>query len=759
MYAYVALTVILALILYLVFNYKNTPKLTISNVSELICLFENNKTLPIGTKTRWDLVGVVNGLRMWSRKLCFAVSVNPLVVVGSYTQVGISLEILCSVLTNSKTQKHWNSYLPKNSVIKTFPLNPTIFEREAMYVEMKEVKIGKVLYEGCTRFANKFLSKQNRINNIRNDIIRCWQGREDGGLWLVEHSVTFSQWLFYLVSPVPDDPEASMVTVITTKCLIPSIKDLIIPSSISNVDPTILISGLKDFIVTKKLKISSPLSLSQSSQSSKPTLIDQAESNAIQLIKTDDTGQGKEDISIFQKFKNLLDEKKEEQGRIRKAGSSDLPTTTTTTDLSPMDIIRRFSISGKLFDDKKTDAVTKETLSPQSSSSRWKALSKVVAKETNAIKSLHKTSNNGAVETSRLVKYLDSIIDNTAEEIINEKSKVSKLDIKASKEEQASESGGWTYCGLEKDTVILKKIRNDTQPFHSYMSKGLLPCPPKLVYEVLRKPENRMSYDDVIKKVEVLDECGSDVKIVRLLYEVGQNFRREKRSVVMVQGERMEGLKHVITMLSIDWPAVKTQYHGNDDDDGEKENNNNNDDNDEDDDGDNDRNGDRKFDSKDSGKYNLYFDSDEQDKKSSKKMEVNFYNNGRSNVSSVMDEECILDKMGSSGWIIEPFMKGDNLWAMVTYVCQLSFKESSNHNKSLSQMAVEIALKQPLCVKHLRNYINTMALIQSRTELKGDGKKNVTLSLSNALAKFRNVETVKEEEEEEDNDYTEIGVS
>lgn len=94
------------------------------------------------------------------------------------------------------------------------------------------------------------------------------------------------------------------------------------------------------------------------------------------------------------------------------------------------------------------------------------------------------------------------------------------------------------YCGLEKDTVILKKVStDDSVPLHrcviyfdeicytyiksliafsininvsiinrliiiiinSYIGKGMVSYPPKLVYEVLRSPTRRVAYDDMVK--------------------------------------------------------------------------------------------------------------------------------------------------------------------------------------------------------------------------------------------------------------------
>ena len=62
---------------------------------------------------------------------------------------------------------------------------------------------------------------------------------------------------------------------------------------------------------------------------------------------------------------------------------------------------------------------------------------------------------------------------------------------------------------------------------------------------------------------------------------------------------------------------------------------------------------------------------------------------------------------------------------------------------ALSYLAEDIALKQPLCIVHLRHYLATLDAEEefltsnSDVDCKRTGK-SVTLSISNALARFRN---------------------
>ena len=137
---------------------------------------------------------------------------------------------------------------------------------------------------------------------------------------------------------------------------------------------------------------------------------------------------------------------------------------------------------------------------------------------------------------------------------------------------------------------------------------------------------------------------------VRLLYEVGQNFKREKRQMVVVQGERMEGLKHVITMTSVDWPAVKTQHGGDEenDDKGRAEGDGCDDGSEEDDDvaddgGDGRRGGTRDPASKKkkNGREDVGSRRDGRGK-----LDSDFYNKQAGNINNVVDDDVVVDKVG-----------------------------------------------------------------------------------------------------------------
>ena len=61
----------------------------------------------------------------------------------------------------------------------------------------------------------------------------------------------------------------------------------------------------------------------------------------------------------------------------------------------------------------------------------------------------------------------------------------------------------WLLCyrfeGVERDVVILSKESGADQPFTSFIGRGLIPLSPTLVFDSLRNPQLRFTYDNMLK--------------------------------------------------------------------------------------------------------------------------------------------------------------------------------------------------------------------------------------------------------------------
>ncbi len=54
------------------------------------------------------------------------------------------------------------------------------------------------------------------------------------------------------------------------------------------------------------------------------------------------------------------------------------------------------------------------------------------------------------------------------------------------------------FSGFEKEVVMMTKKSPDT-PFNSFIGKGVIDLPPQTVYDSIRNPQLRFTYDTMLK--------------------------------------------------------------------------------------------------------------------------------------------------------------------------------------------------------------------------------------------------------------------
>ena len=57
------------------------------------------------------------------------------------------------------------------------------------------------------------------------------------------------------------------------------------------------------------------------------------------------------------------------------------------------------------------------------------------------------------------------------------------------------------FAGYEKDVVILSK-KTEESPYTSFMGKGVIDLPPQTVFDSIRNPQLRFTYDNMLKVSE-----------------------------------------------------------------------------------------------------------------------------------------------------------------------------------------------------------------------------------------------------------------
>ena len=54
------------------------------------------------------------------------------------------------------------------------------------------------------------------------------------------------------------------------------------------------------------------------------------------------------------------------------------------------------------------------------------------------------------------------------------------------------------FAGYKKNVVILSK-KTDESPYTSFMGKGVIDLPPQTVFDSIRNPQLRFTYDNMLK--------------------------------------------------------------------------------------------------------------------------------------------------------------------------------------------------------------------------------------------------------------------
>jgi len=74
-----------------------------------------------------------------------------------------------------------------------------------------------------------------------------------------------------------------------------------------------------------------------------------------------------------------------------------------------------------------------------------------------------------------------------------------------------------SFVEVEKDVIILKKKSADS-PFHSFMGKGIINLPPQEVYDSLRNPQLRFTYDNMLKELHIVKQIEEGLYICKYMY-------------------------------------------------------------------------------------------------------------------------------------------------------------------------------------------------------------------------------------------------
>ncbi|KAJ7365464.1 Kinesin-like protein kif16b [Desmophyllum pertusum] len=118
-----------------------------------------------------------------------------------------------------------------------------------------------------------------------------------------------------------------------------------------------------------------------------------------------------------------------------------------------------------------------------------------------------------------------------------------------------SSHGGWTFHSIQKDvTIVRKREEGGGGILHCFMGRGVIQASPLTVWEAVKNPLSRYIYDNMLKKINIVEHVEEGLKVVYMLHETSQCFMTHSRDFCYVVKERVEGQKYVLASQSIEHP-------------------------------------------------------------------------------------------------------------------------------------------------------------------------------------------------------------
>jgi hypothetical protein len=106
--------------------------------------------------------------------------------------------------------------------------------------------------------------------------------------------------------------------------------------------------------------------------------------------------------------------------------------------------------------------------------------------------------------------------------------------------------------------IILQKKSNDS-PYNSFIGKGLIELLPQEVFNCVRNPNQRFTFDSMLKELHVVKQIEEGLYILHMHHETTQCFLKQARDFCLLVCERSEPNKKLIVGSSVEVPECLPQ--------------------------------------------------------------------------------------------------------------------------------------------------------------------------------------------------------
>ncbi|CAD5121247.1 DgyrCDS9779 [Dimorphilus gyrociliatus] len=569
---------------------------------DILHLLKSQKPFPIGYPG-WRLNKYEYEQRLWKSELVSDVLPNSIPIYGSFAKIKASSQTVLNTLKDINKYHEWNPGVCQTRQITVAdevnqPSKHKGSSSGVVQHDIVSIEIEHMPYL-LARFVNWVWYKIQGDGLLRlvSLVHRYWNKQESNTWWFLEMMEREQKWYFYLLQNIEGffEIDQILVTVISSPEPDAAIKLACLQhvlsyrkvqtAALTNISlPVSSVDENEEGDTTQKTTMQSN-PVDQLENSTKPKLrhfaevVDAAVKNNPQTSNPSSSQTKSSDFVL--KFKQLIEEKKDwfkSDERRKKANQRDAANILKPTEPSNKSETKDKKFFSRFLNRSNTspdvfEGIPKDQLPIQLRSVDQESSTKITEESDKlSIHSDEESSNSILTDEESDIHMIRGIIhtgysmdetfrkaaNEAANELLNEKAHIANLDIMKTMDEQAEATSGWVYCGLEKEIVILRKVFDDSgSNLQCYLGKGVVPAAPKTVFEAVRNPQTRFTYDEMLKKTEVLHDFGNGLKVIYLYHEVSQLFRKEARDFCIVQLEKMDGVKYVVSMRSVGWPGCE----------------------------------------------------------------------------------------------------------------------------------------------------------------------------------------------------------
>ncbi|ESO87743.1 hypothetical protein LOTGIDRAFT_234975 [Lottia gigantea] len=530
---------------------KNEDRLT-SN--EVLHLLKYSKPFPVGCQKGWKIDSFAHGHRVWFHFLTKPNndSLINLKVHAAYSKVRASSQYVLQLLRDISLTCEWKPGVIATSYVLTHKVSPDSpsKSRSLPHVHRDIIKEERVFRRPAWFQQTSWQSLVTQT--VTEEYIRYSNKEENGCCWLFQINEAAGKWTFFLAQPV-EETDQCMLTVVS-HC---GGHD----HERSRSYPAKNLLALEDFLVYRKL-VATPLS--SMTLPSHSQVITATELNGT-LEQVD--GGKRNPTKFLTRVRSFISQ-----------GSSSRPYDMQKSELKRYNSILKYRTQTSRQDEGGSDQTKEQKIihrsksvegtnelgdqdSLDSNTDQPDSFDENFTTPTHQKKdqSLKRSSSYPLVRTPsdpNEAKY-KTLANHAAGELLAEALKASNIELDKSAEEQAESSNGWLFTGIENDVVILRKVFKDNSTAQCYLGKGLVQAPPKTVWENLKNPRTRFTYDETLKKVDILETVSDRMKIVYQYHELQQLLRKDCCEIVLLQSERIEGEKYILSYQSVDYKLDK----------------------------------------------------------------------------------------------------------------------------------------------------------------------------------------------------------